>query len=324
MDNVIISIVVTCYNKRETIAECIKSILDQKHDGYELIIVDDGSDDGSDQDIQQFKSTSKVKIINTRHKGVSSAKNFGATNSNGKIILFVDGDCVVENNALSELLETFEDPTISCVGGEVRAKNSGSILSRVIDSMQNDVERKWPFGANVAYTREALNKSGRFEESMKNGEDAELFLKVVKLGYKYNFNPKIKVRTVNPDTILKFFRQRLRWGTGFAQLIERHPEVLTKRIKLCFALSLALLLSPFLAIINIWLITIFAGILAGRTLMIFPLTLKLSKRAKDKRYYLLIPFLGLMNAFAYLFGTVYWKILELTKHHIKLEVFSSS
>lgn len=323
MDSPSISVVVACYNKKETITNCIKSILDQNHDGYELIIVNDGSDDGSDQAIQHFNNNGKVKIINTAHKGVSAAKNSGIENSNGNIILFIDGDCEVDSNVLKELSNSFGNSSVACVGGEVRSVNGHNILTRTVESMQNDVERKWPFGANVAYTREVLNKAGGYDERMENGEDAELFLKIIKLGYKYSFNPHVKVRTVNPDTVLKFFKQRFRWGTGFAQLTERHPDIFTRRIKLCFALTITLLTSPFLAFIDARLILVFAIALVARILMIFPLSMKLSTKARDRRYYLLVPFLGLTNALGYFLGFTYWKILELVKLRVKLEAFQT-
>jgi glycosyltransferase involved in cell wall biosynthesis len=316
-----ISVVVTCYNKREIIADCIKSILNQSVQDYELIVVDDGSTDGSYLIINEFRSDSKVKIFKTNHAGISAARNLGVKNALGNILLFLDGDCTLDQNALSELLSSFIETGADCVGGELRASNDHNILAKAVELMQNEIERKWPFGANVAYKKEVMEKVGGFDEKMEKGEDVELFLRVKKSGFNCVINTKVSARTLNPSSFSEFFKQRFRWGTGFAQLTERHRETFTTRIKLCFISTSLVLLSPLFALIDGKLILIFLTLLVLNILRSVPLDVKIARKSKDTFHSLIIPFLRFINRVAYFLGWTYWKTLELTGRRSKLEAF---
>ena len=316
-----VSIIVTCYNKRGIIADCIKSVLNQNTQDYELIVVDDGSTDGSGSVINKFCSNPKVKIIQSSRRGAAAARNLGIRNATGRILLFLDGDSVLNQNALSKLLSSVNETEADCVGGELRAINDRSAIAKTIELMQNEIERKWPFGAFVAYKRTALEKAGEFDEGMEGGEDVGLFLTVKKLGFKCIINPKFRAKTLNPESLSGFFQQRFTWGMGFAQLTEKHKETFTKRIKFCFVLTFFVLTSPLLVLVNTKMIWIFLTLLTFYVLRYVPQTIKIARKSKDKTHSLLIPLLRLLNSMAYTLGWSYWKMLELTGKRSKLEAF---
>ncbi|EGC84689.1 glycosyltransferase family 2 protein [Anaerococcus hydrogenalis] len=93
-----ISIVVAAYNVEKYINECIKSLLNQSCDNYEIIIVDDGSTDSTAKIIDSFSGNENIKIIHKKNEGVSVARNVGIENSEGKWLTFVDGDDFVDSN----------------------------------------------------------------------------------------------------------------------------------------------------------------------------------------------------------------------------------
>jgi len=324
MQSPVISVVVTCYNKRGTIADCVKSMLNQSLDRYELIVVDDGSTDGSDLILDQFLNNGEVTVVKESHRGVSAAKNLGIHRSRGRIILFLDGDCVLNHDSLSKLLASFDDRgcEAGCVGGELRALNEDNAIAKTVELIQNTADRKWPFGANVAYSRKAISQAGGFDELMENGEDAELFLRVKKLGFKWVVNPAVSAKTLNPDSVPRFLKQRFRWGMGYAQLTERHGETFTSGVKLCFGLTALLLFSPLLVLLDVRLIFMFVAALAWNVFRRVPLAVRTAKRTGDNRHSSIIPFLQLLNAVAYFFGWATWKILELTHKRRKLEGFT--
>jgi len=319
-----ISVVVSCYNKSQTISGCVTSVLRQNTGQIEAIVVDDGSTDGSTQILSSLKTSDLLTVLNEEHSGISSAKNKGFAASNGEIALFIDGDCILEDKSLSELTRSFEQNAIDCVGGEVRAANTSSIVARTIELMQNEVERKWPFGANVAYSRKALQKAGLFDEKMTAGEDAELYLRVTKLGFKSMINRRITARTRNPDDLGSFFRQRLNWGRGFRQLTERHPETFTRKIKLCFLWMSAMLVSPLLTLVNIRLAWVFPILAVYNMMRFVPGTIAIYKKTKDVGCCSTIPFLRFINALAYLLGWSHWRLLESIGRRSRLDPFISS
>ena len=97
----LISIIIPTYNCEKYVDDCIQSVLKQLQDNYELIIVDDGSSDGTQSILQKYKKIKhNIKIIYIPHKGVSVAKNIGLDNAIGQYITFVDCDDCLENNFL--------------------------------------------------------------------------------------------------------------------------------------------------------------------------------------------------------------------------------
>lgn len=318
-----ISIVVSCYNKGRTIEDCVTSILRQDLDGMEIIAVDDGSKDDSLHILERLGVHGALNIIREKHRGISATKNRGFVASKADIVLFLDGDCILEKGSLQELTKSFEGHMVDCVGGEVRAANSSNIIAHAVELMQNEVDRKWPFGANVAYSRKALDKAGVFDEQMRFGEDAELYLRVIKLGFRSIMNQRVVARTRNPDNLVSFFRQRLKWGRGFRQLTERHPETFTRRIKLCFFWISVMLLSPLMAVFDLRLIWAPILLLSYNIARFAPGAIALHRRTSDLKHCALVPFLRFTNALAYFVGYIHWCILERTGRARRLKPFSS-
>lgn len=97
-----ISVIVPMYNVIDYIERCINSILKQDYYNYEIIIVNDGSTDGSRNKIKQYENLENVIIIDKQNGGLSSARNVGLDNATGEYILFVDSDDYILPNTLKE------------------------------------------------------------------------------------------------------------------------------------------------------------------------------------------------------------------------------
>jgi cellulose synthase/poly-beta-1,6-N-acetylglucosamine synthase-like glycosyltransferase len=316
-----ISVIVSCYDKSDMIRNCVESLIKQDMSSFEVIVVDDGSTDGSLQILEALRSYSVLRIVTQDHRGISATKNRGIAASRGSILLFLDGDCVLEQGSLTELAKSFRDNVIGCVGGEVRAINSSSLIAKAVEYMQNEVERKWPFGANVAYRRSVLDTAGFFDERMVAGEDAELYLRTIKLGFKSKIERNIVARTKNPDNPVSFFRQRLKWGRGFCQLTERHPEAFTGKIKACFLWIAAMLLSPLLTLVDTNLIWVAPALVIYNVVRFVPGTMAIYRSTRDAKRSMIIPFLRFLNALAYVVGWCHWRVLELMHKSERLEPF---
>ena len=302
-----ISVVTTVYNKEKTVSDCIGSILGQDHQDLELIIVDDESTDGSAKKIAPFVDDRRVRVVKTDHVGHSRAKNRGAEEATGSILYFIDADCVAAPNCLSQLKVLFDQPEVSCVGGELRALNKTHLIPRAIEIIQNPPSHL--VGANAAYRREAFENAGRFDEGMKFGEDVDLYFRAKKLGLRCLIDSTVSVRTVHPHTVLGLLRQRFRWGIGYAQLIEKHPETVLREIQESFALISLTLLSSFLILLDLRLM--FIPLVLGSVNILRFVYLARAQRGGRSSYWPIIALIKLLNAIAYYSGYHYWKFLEL-------------
>lgn len=98
------SIIIPVYNAENTLDRCLSSIINQKFDDYEIILVNDGSKDGSLNVCNGFAEKYKnIKVFDKSNGGAASARNVGLDHASGDFILFVDSDDYVEKNYFSEL-----------------------------------------------------------------------------------------------------------------------------------------------------------------------------------------------------------------------------
>lgn len=105
-----ISIITPCFNSERTLERTIKSVLEQFHDDFELILLDDGSTDTTWEIIEKFSSLhEKIKGYKLDHIGVSEVRNFGVEKSSSDIITFLDSDDILYKNSLVERLRTFNE-----------------------------------------------------------------------------------------------------------------------------------------------------------------------------------------------------------------------
>ncbi|MGN8158607.1 glycosyltransferase family 2 protein [Salinisphaera sp. SWV1] len=102
------SIIVAAYNVENLISDCLASLLSQQVDDYEIIIVNDGSTDGTLNVIQTFADVSRITLIDKSNGGLSDARNAGIDQSRGDYLMFVDGDDWIEPNTLLCLEKTLK------------------------------------------------------------------------------------------------------------------------------------------------------------------------------------------------------------------------
>lgn len=105
-----VSIIVPVYNAHNCLERCLMSIIRQSYPQWELILVDDGSQDDSLEICKGYSDKdSRIRVIHTENCGVSSARNTGIENAHGEYITFVDSDDMIHPDFLSECLSNKED-----------------------------------------------------------------------------------------------------------------------------------------------------------------------------------------------------------------------
>ena len=102
--NELITIVVPIYNVEKYLKQCLESLISQTYKNIEIILINDGSTDGSKKICEEFaKKDTRIIVINQKNSGLSAARNTGINNANGKYITFVDADDYVSNYYIEKL-----------------------------------------------------------------------------------------------------------------------------------------------------------------------------------------------------------------------------
>lgn len=127
-DSCTVSVVVPAYNCREFLKECLNSLRYQSFSNIEIIVVDDGSDDGSDIIAQKFANTdSRFTLIRQPNSGVGAARNRGLEAASGQWIVFVDADDVLLPHAIRQMLDAAATSGANMVFGKIKKlKNPAS------------------------------------------------------------------------------------------------------------------------------------------------------------------------------------------------------
>lgn len=106
MKTPLLSVIVPIYNKEKYITNCIESIINQSYDNLQIILVNDGSTDGCDRICQRYQERdNRIKVINKKNGGISSARNNGLRVANGDYITFVDADDFVDTSTYLHAIE---------------------------------------------------------------------------------------------------------------------------------------------------------------------------------------------------------------------------
>ena len=215
-----VSVIVPVRDGESTVGACLDSILatDYPADRREILVVDNGSSDGTAAKI----TARPVTYLREDRRGVSNARNRGIAASKGEICAFVDADCVVEPQWLTELVRPFRDPEVGAVGGDLQHLPPATAAERQAVRLLGDWQTfsftsdpPYPITANAAYRRDVLERIGHFDPNMTRAQDVELGLRFhqrsdLRLAYAKRATARHRPRSTQRG----FFRQQLGWAYG--------------------------------------------------------------------------------------------------------------
>ncbi len=243
----VISVVVVTWNRRELLLACLASLARQTHPSYEVIVVDNGSTDGTVETVQRLAESYPVRlrlIVNPENRGFCAANNQGFAASQAEFIALLNNDAEAEPGWLTALesvirlyddigmaaskILVWEDPSrIDKCGhliypdGQNRGRGSGQLDRGQFDRVQ---EVLWPDGCAALYRRAMLEDVGFFdEEFFAYADDAELGLRGRIAGWRCFYAPQAVVRHHRGATL----------GIGSARrltLIERNRVLLVVKL----------------------------------------------------------------------------------------------
>ncbi|CAB5538652.1 Chondroitin polymerase [Pseudomonas putida] len=198
-DAPLVSVLVPCYNRELYIEEALLSILEQDYPNFELIVVDDGSQDGSAQRIEALRERYGFQFYRQQNQGVSAALNTALKYARGQYIATPDSDDVMLPGRLALQVAYLEQhPEVGCVGaGVVYVDANGRRLKAEkckpirAFSFSELLATARAVGAPVAmYRREAMDRVGGYDPQIRI-QDFQMTLKIAYLGYRVDILPDL-------------------------------------------------------------------------------------------------------------------------------------
>jgi cellulose synthase/poly-beta-1,6-N-acetylglucosamine synthase-like glycosyltransferase len=221
------AIIIPCYNEKATFAATAESALalDYPADKLSVILVDDGSTDGTAELMARFENNPRVTVIRKENGGKHTALNAGIAATRAELVGCLDADSFVESSALLEMVPCFDNPKVGASTAAMSVNNPkgmiehmqnaeyifGITLRHALSSVNGLYVTPGPFSF---YRREIVEALGGFRAGHST-EDLEMALRLQRAGYIIENAPRARVYTNAPKSVGKLVKQRTRWTTGF-------------------------------------------------------------------------------------------------------------
>lgn len=222
-----VALIVPCWNEEKTIKGTVESLLalDYPTDKLSIVVVNDGSTDGSKDVLKEFEGHPRVMVIHKENGGKHTALNAGIAATDAEIVGCMDADSFVDPQALREIIGCFDDPKVGAatVAMSVHQPKTlveamqnveyilGIALRHILASVNGLYVTPGPFSL---YRRSIVEEVGGFRNG-HNAEDMEMALRLQRHGYWIENAPRARVYAQSPKTVRSLVKQRVRWTTGF-------------------------------------------------------------------------------------------------------------
>jgi cellulose synthase/poly-beta-1,6-N-acetylglucosamine synthase-like glycosyltransferase/peptidoglycan/xylan/chitin deacetylase (PgdA/CDA1 family) len=234
-----ISIVVPAFNEALDIEQSVRSLAASDYPEFELIVVDDGSTDGTG-DIARGLALPRLRVIRQANAGKAAALNRGLHAARYDVVAMVDADTVFEPQTLRRLVVPLQDPRVGGVAGNTRVANRNSligvwqhieyVMGFNLDRRMYEVLGCMPTvpGAVGAFRKVALIEIGGISGATL-AEDTDITLGIGRVGWKVAYADDARAWTDAPPSLGDLWRQRYRWSFGTLQAVWKHRAACWRR-----------------------------------------------------------------------------------------------
>lgn len=223
----LVSVVVPTHNRKELLEKCLNSLFNQTYprEKYEVIVVDDGSNDGTEKLVKKFsrKAICRLRYFKQEKLGPAKARNLGIKNAKEEVVAFIDDDCIANEDWLGHLIKCF-DNGVAGIEGKVLSMEDKTPFTHQVENLRGGLY----LTANIAYKKELLLEVGLFDESFPNpaGEDWDLVFRILKARYKIKFCERAIVTHISIKCHLSdVIRDTMIEWSAIDIVYERYPEL---------------------------------------------------------------------------------------------------
>lgn len=224
------------YNRPVELDELLLSLEAQSDRNFDVIVVDDGSTQKSEEVVSDYKKRLDIQYYYKENSGPGRSRNYGCEKSNADFFIFFDSDCIIPEDYVKSL--RMEIRGIQAFGGPDKEHSSFSAIQKAISySMtsffttggirghKSSLEKFHPRSFNMGYSREVYEKTGGFS-SLRFGEDIDLSIRIFDHGFTTQLISECFVFHKRRTDFRKFFKQVFNSGIARINLYKRHPKSL--------------------------------------------------------------------------------------------------
>ncbi|TNC25854.1 bifunctional polysaccharide deacetylase/glycosyltransferase family 2 protein [Amycolatopsis alkalitolerans] len=235
-----VTVIIPAYNEETGIAATIRSALASRHP-VDVIVVDDGSTDGTVEVVRRLRRrVPAVRLLRQSNAGKAAALNSGLSAARTEFVVMVDGDTILDRDAVARLVAHFGDASVGAVSGNAKVGNRQGLLGRWqhieyvigfnLDRRVYDTLRCMPTvpGAIGAFRRSAVRRAGGVSVDTL-AEDTDLTMALERAGWRVAYEENAVAWTEAPATIGQLWKQRYRWCYGTLQASWKHRRALIER-----------------------------------------------------------------------------------------------
>ena len=225
-----VSVVICSYNGASTVESCLASMCKIRYPDFEVIFVDDGSTDSTQEILKKFPW---VRNIRQKNMGLSYARNVGMNAAMGEVVVYTDSDCEADEDWLYFLALALVRSGHTGMGGPNLIPDEGSWVADCVGLspggpthvMVDDRTAEHVPGCNMAFYTWALKQINGFDpQYRKAGDDVDVIWRLQDLGYSIGFAPAAQVWHYRRNTVKAYLKQQRGYGEAEALLKYKHPE----------------------------------------------------------------------------------------------------
>ena len=234
-NNILFSIVVPVYNRPDEVAELLESLTHQTDNGFEVLIIEDGSKIPCEEVCKQYENQLDLHYYFKPNSGRSETRNYGIERAKGDWFIIYDSDVIVPPQYIATVrAELAQNPAVDCYGGPDAADESFSDVQKAINYSMTSImttggirgatknkEKFSPRSFNMGISRKCFETVGGYKNMI--GEDIDLSIRIQQAGFRTTLIPDAYVYHKRRVSLKKFFWQVNTFGKGRVLLGEMHP-----------------------------------------------------------------------------------------------------